>query len=193
MLALFWWDPIAWWARRELERAEEACCDAWVVWALPKAAAAYAEALVTTAVCLSGPRLPLPVGASGAGRVLPLTRRLNMILSDQSTSSLARNVPRAVLFLGVLALPFLPSLAQGRLRADSDTAAKTKAERTDDPKQKAPTAVDKPQVQRPAPTKLPVNESPPPLTKIRVLSRPSRTSPTPCRLVASLKPFKRSS
>ncbi len=78
-----------------------------------------------------------------------------MILSDQSTSSLARNVPRAVLFLGVLALPFLPSLAQGRSRADSDTAAKTKAERTDDPKQKAPTAVDKPQVRRPAPQNFP--------------------------------------
>ena len=168
VLALFWWDPIAWWARRELERAEEACCDAWVVWALPKAAAAYAEALVTTAICLSDSRLPLPVGASGACRVLPLTRRLNMILSDRSTSPLARNVPRAVLVLGVLALPFLPGLAQGRMRADSDKAAKTKAERTDDPKQKAPTAVDKPQVKRLAPTKLPVNESPPTLTKIRV-------------------------
>ena len=72
-----------------------------------------------------------------------------MILSDQSTSSLARNVPLAVLVLGVLALPFLPSLAQGRMRADSDKAEKTKSERTDDPKQKIPTAVDKPQVKRP--------------------------------------------
>ena len=26
---LYWWDPVAWWARREVERAEERCCDAW--------------------------------------------------------------------------------------------------------------------------------------------------------------------
>ena len=28
---LFWWHPVVWWARREIEAAEEACCDAWVV------------------------------------------------------------------------------------------------------------------------------------------------------------------
>ncbi len=32
---LFWWNPLAWWARRQLQFAEEECCDAWVVWALP--------------------------------------------------------------------------------------------------------------------------------------------------------------
>ena len=138
VLGLYWWDPIAWWARRELERAEEACCDAWVVWALPKAAAAYVEALVTTAVFLSGLRPSLPVGASGAGRVVPLTRRLNMILSDLSTSSLARNVPRAALVVGVLALPFLPSLVAGRTRSAPDSAAMTIVEITDEPKQNTP-------------------------------------------------------
>ncbi len=30
---LYWWDPVAWWVRREVERAEERCCDAWVLWA----------------------------------------------------------------------------------------------------------------------------------------------------------------
>ena len=40
---LYWWDPVAWWAHREVERAEERCCDAWVLWALPAAAEAYAE------------------------------------------------------------------------------------------------------------------------------------------------------
>ena len=68
VLGLYWWYPGAWWARRQLERAEEECCDAWVVWALPSAANSYAEALVATAVFLSGLRQSLPLGASGAGR-----------------------------------------------------------------------------------------------------------------------------
>ena len=78
---LYWWDPIAWWAGREVERAEEQCCDAWVLWLLPSAAAAYAEALVATTAFLSHIPLPLPLGASGLGRTLPLKRRLQMIVA----------------------------------------------------------------------------------------------------------------
>jgi RND family efflux transporter MFP subunit len=111
---LFWWDPIAWWARREVERAEERCCDAWVLWALPTAAGAYAEALVMTGVYLSGRRWPLPLGASGVGRLSPLNKRLHMILSDNATDSSARTAPRALLILGALALPFLPAPASGQ-------------------------------------------------------------------------------
>src|SRR5207244_3316986 len=32
---LFWWHPAVWAARVKLREAEEQCCDAWVVWALP--------------------------------------------------------------------------------------------------------------------------------------------------------------
>jgi membrane fusion protein, multidrug efflux system len=110
---LYWWDPVAWWARREVERAEERCCDAWVLWALPTAAGAYAEALVMTAVYLSGLRQPLPLGASGVGRLSPLKGRLQMILADPTTVSFKRTAPRALLILGALSLPFLPALAPG--------------------------------------------------------------------------------
>jgi membrane fusion protein, multidrug efflux system len=110
---LYWWDPVAWWARREVERAEERCCDAWVLWALPTAAGAYAEALVMTAVYLSGFRQPLPLGASGVGRLSPLKERLLMILSDPTTVSFKRTAPRALLILGALSLPFLPAPASG--------------------------------------------------------------------------------
>jgi RND family efflux transporter MFP subunit len=167
VLGLYWWNPVTWWARRQLERAEEACCDAWVVWALPTAAGAYVEALVTTAVYLSGLRFPLPLGASGAGRVLPLTRRLNMILSDRSTSSLARNVPRAVLVLGVLALPFLPSLAASRTPGGSHSAAAI-AELTDEPKQNTPSAAEKPEAKSAATTKLPATDAPKNSRQVRV-------------------------
>jgi RND family efflux transporter MFP subunit len=110
---LYWWDPVAWWARREVERAEERCCDAWVLWALPSAGGAYAEALVMTAAYLSGLRRPLPLGASGVGRISSLKGRLEMILSDPMTVSIKRTAPRALLVLGAFSLPFLPAPTSG--------------------------------------------------------------------------------
>jgi RND family efflux transporter MFP subunit len=113
VLGLYWWDPVAWWARRQVEKAEEQCCDAWVVWALPKAVEAYALALVATAVFLSGPRTATPVGATGVGRLTPLRRRLSMILRDPATGLIKRPAPRAALIVGGLSLLFLPAWAPG--------------------------------------------------------------------------------
>ena len=49
--------------------AEEDCCDAWVVWALPASARAYALALVETVDFLADARPALPALASGFGHV----------------------------------------------------------------------------------------------------------------------------
>ena len=66
---LFWWHPVVWWARRELRLAEEQCCDAWVVWALPGAARVYALTLVETVDFLSESWMAEPSLASGLGPV----------------------------------------------------------------------------------------------------------------------------
>lgn len=113
-LGLYWWDPVAWWARRRLEQAEEECCDARVVSLLPAAAGAYAEALVTTAVFLSGVARPMPMGASGVGRLDPIKRRLQMILSDAHPAPATSRTVRVLLVLAVLGLPLLPAAASGR-------------------------------------------------------------------------------
>jgi RND family efflux transporter MFP subunit len=125
VLGLYWWFPVAWWTRRELERTEEACCDAWVLWAMPDGAAAYADALVATAAFLSGHRRMVPPGVTSACRTLAIQRRLNVILSAPSPHSLAGNAPRLLLVLGVLSLPFLPGLAPSRApaAAPQDAAA----------------------------------------------------------------------
>ena len=117
VLGLYWWNPIAWWARREVEKAEEACCDAWVVWALPEALEAYAEALVATAVFLSGREAYRPLGASGAGRFLPLHERLNMLPRDVSKNMPARPASRRVLMIGLLGLLILPAWGTSRTLA----------------------------------------------------------------------------
>jgi len=113
VLGLYWWNPVAWWARREIEKAEEECCDAWVVWTLPKSAQAYAEALVTTATYLAGPGHAWPLGATGAGRIPPLKKRLIMILRDSESGSVLRPASRMALVLGVAALLVLPAWAPG--------------------------------------------------------------------------------
>jgi outer membrane biosynthesis protein TonB len=110
-LGLYWWHPVAWWARHALREAEEQCCDAWVVWALPAAAPAYAAALVETVAFLSRARAALPLAASGIGHVHTLKRRLTMILRGTPPRALSGAGFLAVLGLGALLLPLLPTRA----------------------------------------------------------------------------------
>jgi beta-lactamase regulating signal transducer with metallopeptidase domain len=110
--ALYWWFPLVWWARRELHEAEEQCCDAWVVWALPDSARAYALAIMTTIDFLSGVRAAVPVAASGIGPVHSLRRRLTMIMRGGTPRALSLAGFLAVVGLGALALPWQPTQAQ---------------------------------------------------------------------------------
>ncbi|HVC93649.1 MAG TPA: M56 family metallopeptidase [Pirellulales bacterium] len=44
VIGLYWWHPVAWLARRQLQQAEELCCDAWVIRVFPDRAKYYAQA-----------------------------------------------------------------------------------------------------------------------------------------------------
>jgi beta-lactamase regulating signal transducer with metallopeptidase domain len=112
VLGLYWWHPVVWWARRQMQEAEEECCDACVVAALPDAASAYASALVETVTFLSHTRAAAPAGASGAGQVPLLKRRLTMILTATPPGRPSRASFWAVLGLGALLLPMTPGAAQ---------------------------------------------------------------------------------
>jgi multidrug efflux pump subunit AcrB len=111
---LYWWLPVAWWARRQIQQAEEECCDAWVVWTLPALAKAYAKALLQTVDFLDA-RPALPPVASGIGHVHFLKRRLTMIVRQPSCPCLSWPVHLAVVVLGLLFLPLAPQ----RLAAQS--------------------------------------------------------------------------
>ena len=110
--ACWWWHPVLWWARRELREAEEQCCDAWVVWALPGAAKQYATALVETVDFLADDRSALPALASGAGQFPILKRRLTMILRGTPPRTLSTAGLFGVIGLGALLLPIVPTWAQ---------------------------------------------------------------------------------
>jgi beta-lactamase regulating signal transducer with metallopeptidase domain len=110
--ALFWWHPVVWWAKRELREAEEQCCDAWVLWALPESAKTYALALVETVDFLSEARPPLPALASGMGHVHDLRRRVTMIMQGTTPRALTWTGLLSLFGLGAFLLPVMPTWAQ---------------------------------------------------------------------------------
>lgn len=127
---LYWWHPVVWWARRELHEAEEQCCDAWVVWARPHAARAYALALVETLDFLSEAGHTLPATASGAGHISNLRRRMTMIMRGTTPRRLNWGGFLAVLGAGALLLPLLPTWAQDRPQ-DTPAPGRSREEKRD--------------------------------------------------------------
>ena len=110
--ALFWWHPVLWWARQALRDAEEQCCDAWVVWALPDAARSYAETLLETLDFLNHSDRAEPLLASGFGKVQHLRKRLTMIMSGTTPRMLGLWGTLGSLGLAVVLLPVNATWAQ---------------------------------------------------------------------------------
>jgi beta-lactamase regulating signal transducer with metallopeptidase domain len=126
-LGLYWWHPVAWWARHELQEAEERCCDGWVVRVLPGSAAAYASALVETVAFLSAVRPAVPFGASGGGRARHLKRRVTMILDGKTARPLGRLALVVVLGIGAVLLTLTPGGAEPPASSESLAEAKRRA------------------------------------------------------------------
>lgn len=122
---LYWWFPVAWWARGQVQRHEEECCDAWVVQTLPAAARAYARALIETVNFLAEARPLLPPVASGLGYVPSLRRRIHMILREPLRHRLAWPTRLAAVLFGCLVLPLAPQrLAAARADDDDPPSAR---------------------------------------------------------------------
>lgn len=106
---LYWWHPVVWFARREIEAAEEQCCDAWVVKHQHGSRRSYAEALLTTIDFLCEPQEALPPAACGLGEVPLLRIRLTQIMKGQLAAGLSRGVQAVVLSAGVVISPLQPA------------------------------------------------------------------------------------
>ena len=120
VLAVCWWHPLAWFARRGLRQAEDECCDAWVAVLFPGQSQEYAEAIVTSLDFVSTGCIMLPSLASGFVGKRPLHRRLEMIVREKLSRRFARPAKLAVLFL---ALTVLPVCAQISDDADPEPAS----------------------------------------------------------------------
>ena len=129
---LYWWHPVAWWARRELREAEEQCCDAWVVWAMPQGARTYAAALLAALEFVSGARTAPAVASatSGNGHVSCLKRRFRMIVRAKTPKSLSWAGRIAVLGLATLFLPLAPSWAENNTATPTEPSQSTGIDRS---------------------------------------------------------------
>ena len=112
---IYWWNPVAWWARRELREAEEQCCDAWVLHATGDFKP-YANALlravefISAPITSSQPHTPLPALASGMGQFNHLKRRIVMLKDASVSRALSPRTWVATLGFSAVLLPLSPSL-----------------------------------------------------------------------------------
>lgn len=125
---LYWWHPACWWARRELREAEEQCCDAWVLWAMPGTFKNYANALLEAVEFVSvgadrpSARSAAPALASRMGQFVHLRRRLMMLKHGNIARALSWGGLAGVMTLGSFVLPVAPTWGQDR-PADRDRPA----------------------------------------------------------------------
>jgi bla regulator protein blaR1 len=109
-LVVYWWHPLVWWARREIEAVEEECCDAWVLSHQSGSRRTYAEALLTTVDFLCEPIRLLPPAACGLGAAPLLRARLAHIMCGDVALHPSRLVTILVFTGAAVVLPLSPTL-----------------------------------------------------------------------------------
>jgi beta-lactamase regulating signal transducer with metallopeptidase domain len=180
---VFWWYPVAWWVRRALRRAEERCCDEWVLRVMPGSARAYAQGLLKSLDFVAGEPDPLPAGASGAGPVRDLEARLKEILVMEPKPQLPGHTRVVLAAAAALALVAFPTRAQSPETSEAPPALAADELPAAPP---APAALDEAPPAEPA---LPVIASPPPEAPPAAPAPPSEGTPPAPALPASPLPI----
>ncbi|MFO0843804.1 MAG: M56 family metallopeptidase [Gemmataceae bacterium] len=109
-VTLFWWFPLVWWARKQLQAREEECCDAWAAGAV--APRVYATAILEAVDFLAEARPRLPAMASALDSKGALRERLTLILTAPAPRRLGWPARLAVAALAAAALPLVPTLVR---------------------------------------------------------------------------------
>jgi len=105
VLGVHWWNPIAWWARKAIQQAEEECCDAWVMWAFPNTASLYAQTLVDTVDFLAGSSRLKPEAATAFNQGYSLKRRVEMIFSERTSRRMSWGVRTILVLFAAIVVP----------------------------------------------------------------------------------------
>jgi beta-lactamase regulating signal transducer with metallopeptidase domain len=113
----FWWNPVVWWARRNLRGNEEICCDALVVSSLKPEAHFYANSLLTAIESLACPGLRSPAIASEINGGGFLERRFKMIVSENLNKKNSRWLKTSVLLCAIVVLSLGVAFAQDKTEA----------------------------------------------------------------------------
>lgn len=135
---LYWWHPVVWWAFRELESAEEDCCDSWVLERSTTSPRCYAEALLDTIDFLCEQHRAAQPMASGLGNPTEIRGRLIRIMSGAALAPLSP-MARCMAWSLAVVLPLEPALFAGwagslrtiswtpTVRSDRDFASESSA------------------------------------------------------------------
>jgi len=108
----FWWNPVAWWAQRNLRAMEEICCDALVLSSMQIKPQSYANSILTAVEYLSTPAIRPPAMASELNSGETLERRFRMIVSNRANRSKSRILQTFVMVVGLVVLPLGVASAQ---------------------------------------------------------------------------------
>lgn len=103
--AIFWWHPVVWWIRRELEIVEEDCCDSRVLAEFPGQPRHYAEAILDAIDFLSERAVAMPPMSTGLGATPLLKRRLTRIMTETPVSESPRWGRRTVVACAFAVVP----------------------------------------------------------------------------------------
>ncbi|MCG8652791.1 MAG: M56 family metallopeptidase [Pirellulales bacterium] len=122
VVALFWWNPIAWWARRELKVAQESACDALALQKNPEMRQAYASTLLDVIDFIDRDRWQLPQLASGLGESTSIQRRFEMIANERVRPRVTV-APRILLVCIALGVCCYPVVAQTQTEPSSVSIA----------------------------------------------------------------------
>ncbi len=122
---IYWWNPLAWWARSKMHQAEEECCDAWVLSLFPNSASLYAQTLVDTVDFLADSvAAPQVVTAFSPGR--SLTRRVKLIVSNHLSPRVSWKVRAALAVVWIAVIPVslagFPTQARKEAKAPEQAA-----------------------------------------------------------------------
>lgn len=136
---LLWWHPIAWLARREMNLAAEACCDALAVQVCGKSRKEYARTLLAVVDfinvgCLSQPSLAVNFGGSPS-----LMKRMEMLANARVRAGISVG-GWMLLALALMSSVFMPARAQEPKQPEKPAAKPN----TDKPSHSAETSNSKP-------------------------------------------------
>ena len=133
---LFWWNPVAWFARRSLRLNEEICCDALVLAAFETKRQTYADTLMRVVEFLATPVIRPPALASGITGAGALERRFSMIVSKTRLTPTPRWLVAGLLAATTALLPMGVAYAQdaeavGKRLKDAVAAGELTADQAD--------------------------------------------------------------
>ncbi len=109
---LFWWNPVVWWADRNLRAVEEVCCDSLVLSCLNAQPREYGNSLLLAIEHLASPAFRPPALASQITSGGFIQRRFEIMLSRNSEQHMSWRIKTLFLLLVLLVLPLGFAAAQ---------------------------------------------------------------------------------